>query len=63
MRLRHPRRWGDCGLTLHLWEELGLEGFWRERLDESQKGTDWVKVLQVLTVYRLLDPDPDAHKW
>jgi transposase len=56
MRLRHPRRWGDCWLALHLWEELGLDGFWRERLDESREGTDWVKVLQVLTVYRLLDP-------
>ena len=56
MRLRHPRRWGDCWLALHLWEELALEGFWRERLDESREGTDWVKVLQVLTVYRLLDP-------
>ena len=56
MVLRHPRRWGDCWLALHLWEELALEGFWRERLTDSREGTDWVKVLQVLTVYRLLDP-------
>ena len=56
MALRHPRRWGDCWLALHLWEELELEGFWRERLADSREGTDWVKVLQVLTVYRLLDP-------
>ena len=56
MALRHPRRWGDCWLALHLWEELELEGFWRERLPGSREGTDWVKVLQVLTVYRLLDP-------
>jgi transposase len=61
MRLRHPRRWGDCWLALHLWEELALEGFWRERLDESREGTDWVKVLQVLTVYRLLDPGSEWH--
>ncbi len=56
MALRHPRRRGDCWLALHLWEELELEGFWRERLPGSREGTDWVKVLQVLTVYRLLDP-------
>lgn len=56
MRLRHPRRWGDCWLALELWEQLGLEGFWRSRLEDSREGTDWVKVLQVLAVYRLLDP-------
>lgn len=56
MQLRRPRRWGDCWLALQLWEQLGLDSFWRERLAASREGTDWVKVLQVLTFYRLLDP-------
>ena len=56
MVLRHPRRWGDCWLALHLWDLLGLDGFWRERLAQSREGTDWMNVLKVLTCYRLLDP-------
>lgn len=56
MELRHPRRWGDVWLALRLWEQLGLDGFWQERLPPSREGTDWIKVLQVLTFYRLLDP-------
>ncbi len=56
MELRHPRRWGDCWLALQLWSQLDLDGFWHTRLAVSREGTDWVKVLQVLTFYRLLDP-------
>jgi transposase len=33
-----------------------LDDFWRERLPASREGTDWMDVLKVLTVYRLLDP-------
>jgi len=56
MQLRNPRRWGDCWLALQLWNQLGLDHFWAGRLIPSREGTDWVKVLQVLTTYRLLDP-------
>jgi hypothetical protein len=56
MELRHPRRWGDCWLALQLWGQLDLDRFWRSRLSLSREGTDWLKVLQVLTCYRLLDP-------
>ena len=56
MQLRHPRRWGDGWLALQLWAQLDLDGFWQPRLDPSREGTDWVKVLKVLTLYRLLDP-------
>lgn len=61
MQLQRPRRWGDCWLALQLWEQLGLDGFWRERLRPSREGTDWMKVLQVLTFYRLLDPGSEWH--
>lgn len=56
MLLLHPRRWGDCWLALRLWEQLKLDRFWQDRLNANREGTDWVKVLQVLTIYRLLDP-------
>jgi hypothetical protein len=61
MQLQHPRRWGDCWLALQLWEQLHLDDFWRGRLPPSREGTDWLKVLQVLTFYRLLDPGSEWH--
>ena len=32
IQLRRPRQWGACWLTCQLWEMLGLDGFWNERL-------------------------------
>lgn len=56
LSLRRPRQWGACWLALELWQELGLDEFWAERLSASRKGTRWDQVLFVLTVYRLLAP-------
>lgn len=56
LRLCHPRQWGACWLALHLWEELGLDQFWLERLPASRKGTRWDQILAVLVCYRLISP-------
>jgi transposase len=56
LSLHRPRQWGGCWLACHLWEQLGLDRFWAERLEPSRKGTRWDWVLQVLVAYRLLDP-------
>ena len=56
LRLERPRQWGACWLTLKLWERLGLDEFWGERLVPSRKGTRFDQVLFVLVVYRLLSP-------
>jgi len=56
LQLRHPRQWGACWLACHLYEELGLNEFWAQRLPPSRKGTRWDLVLQTLCVYRLIDP-------
>lgn len=56
LQLRRPRVWGSCWLALNLWEQLGLDGFWAERLPTSRKGTHWDQVLFVLVAYRLLSP-------
>ena len=55
-RLQRPRQWGACWLALQLWERLQLGEFWRTRLPTSREGTSWYHLLQVLTVYRLIDP-------
>jgi transposase len=54
--LRRPRQWGACWVGCQLWEQLGLDRFWRERLADSREGTCWANVLATLTIYRLTDP-------
>lgn len=56
MELRRPRQWGACWLACHLYQELGIDKFWAERLPPSRKGTRWDLILQTLCIYRLLDP-------
>jgi transposase len=56
MELHRPRQWGACWLAAELWQQLSLDTFWQPLLGTSREGTDWTKVLQVLTIYRLLDP-------
>jgi len=54
--LRRPRQWGACWVACHLWAELQLDQFWRERLPDSREGTSWYHLLLVLVAYRLIDP-------
>lgn len=54
--LRRPRQWGACWVGCQLWEQLGLDEFWRQRLAKSREGTSWCDILQTLTIYRLIDP-------
>ena len=56
LRLGRPRSWGACWLGDHLWRELRLDSFFAPRLGRSREGTDWEKVLRLLTLYRLLSP-------
>ena len=45
-----------CWLGDQLWRGLHLDTFFAPRLGCSREGTDWEKVLRVLTLYRLLSP-------
>lgn len=56
LRLCRPRTWGACWLGDQLWRELQLDTFFITRLGRSREGTDWEKVLRLLTLYRLLSP-------
>ena len=56
LRLERARQWGACWLALNLWQSLGLDQFWGERLVPTRKGTRFDQVLLVLVVYRLLSP-------
>ena len=55
-RLSRPRQYGACWLACDLWRQLGLDQFWAEKLPPSREGTDWARLLQVSTAYRLIAP-------
>lgn len=55
-QLHRPRQWGGCWTFCKLWEELALDGFWRERLADSRQSTSWYHVLVLLVAYRLIAP-------
>jgi len=56
LQLSRPRTWGACWLGDQLWRELQLDTFFAPLLGLSREGTDWEKVLRLLTLYRLLSP-------
>ena len=56
VELHHARQWGACWLACWLYEQLGLDVFWAERLSPSRKGTRWDLIVQALCCYRLIDP-------
>ena len=55
-QLHRPRQWGACWLACELYGQLGLDGFWAEKLADSREGTCWRHVLQTLVCYRLIAP-------
>jgi transposase len=56
MELRRPRAFGNCWLACAIWDLLGLEEFWKEKLPEGREGVVWSKVAKLLIVNRLIDP-------
>jgi hypothetical protein len=56
LELRHPRQFGACWLACTLYEQLGLDTFWAQRLPPSRKGTRWHLIVEALCCYRLIDP-------
>jgi len=54
--LSRPRQYGACWLASDLWRQLGLDQFWADKLPPSREGTDWARLLQVSTAYRLIAP-------
>src|SRR5579864_3551784 len=61
LQLRRPRMFGNCWLACELWQQLGLDEFWQQRLPEGREGVSWEKVLRLLVVNRLLDPGSEYH--
>jgi hypothetical protein len=50
LQLSRPRAWGACWLGDQLWRDLQLDTFFAARLGCGREGTDWEKVLRLLTL-------------
>jgi len=61
MQLYRPRSFGDCWLACHLWQKLGLDEFWSDRLDSLRSDISWAKVLKLLVVNRLIHPGSEFY--
>ena len=55
VELKRPRQWGACWLACKLYEQLGLDQFFGERLPPSRKGTRWDWIVKALCCYQLID--------
>ena len=61
MQLCRPRTFGDCWLGCQLWQQLGLDEFWSDRLGKSRSDISWPKVLELLVVNRLIRPGSEFY--
>ena len=61
MQLCRPRSFGDCWLGCELWQKLGLDEFWVDRLDDSRSVISWAKVLKLLVINRLISPGSEFY--
>jgi len=61
MQLCRPRSFGACWLACELWQKLGLDEFWSQRLDDMRCDISWSKVLKLLAVNRLIQPGSEFY--
>jgi transposase len=61
LQLRRPRAFGNCWMACQVWRELGLEGFWQQRLPEGRETVSWEKVLRLLVVNRWIEPGSELR--
>ena len=61
MKLLRPRSFGDCWLGCWLWQRLELDRFWQRHFEDARGDVPWEKVLQLLTVHRMIDPGSEYH--
>lgn len=56
LQVRNCREFGSCWIGVKLWQILGLDGFWKERMEGIRGQVPWDKVAELLSVSRLCDP-------
>lgn len=57
----NSREFGSCWVGVKLWQLLGLDGFWAQRLGTERGNIPWEKVAELLAVNRLCDPGSELR--
>lgn len=61
MKLENPRSFGNCWLGCEIWDTLGLDTFWSERIDTAKSPVEYSKVIKLLAVNRLIRPGAEFY--
>lgn len=61
MKLQKPRAFGDFWLGCEIFDRLGLDTFFSERIDTTKSPVPYSKVLKLLTVNRLIRPGSEFY--
>jgi transposase len=59
LAVRCPRQFGACWLASRLWQELKLDEFFSVALHDRRGSVEWAKVIELLAVNRLIDPESE----
>jgi hypothetical protein len=59
LSVRRPRQFGACWLGSRLWQELKLDEFFGAALQDRHGTVEWAKVIELLAVNRLCDPESE----
>jgi transposase len=59
LSVRRPRQFGACWLASRLWQELKLDEFFATALHDRRGTIEWAKVIELLTVNRLCEPESE----
>ena len=59
LSVRRPREFGACWLGSRLWQELKLDQFFAKALRDRRGSVEWAKVIQLLAVNRLCEPESE----
>jgi hypothetical protein len=59
LSVRRPRQFGACWLASRLWQELKLDEFFATALQDRRGTIEWAKVIELLTVNRLCEPESE----
>jgi len=61
LRLERGRRFGDVWLAWKLWQALGLDRWFEERLPRGREDVAWGVMAAVLVIARLCEPSSELH--
>ncbi len=61
LTVKNLRNWGEVWLGTELWNKLGLDDFWMQKLPPSRKGTDWFSIMKAIVLYRFTSPGSELE--